>query len=44
MINSNKQKEANYEIGKFKGKLLLKIYDKYNVSKERDELNKIFSK
>ena len=43
-MNKWKNKVADYEIGKLKGKLLLKIYDKYKAIKTKDTINKIFKK
>ena len=39
-FNKWRNKVADYEIGKLKGKLLLKMYDKYKVNKIRDILKK----
>ena len=39
-INRWRNKVADYEIGKLKGKLLLKIYDKYKVNKRKDLIRK----
>ena len=43
-FNNWKNKVADYEIWKLKGKLLLKLYDKYNTTKAKEFLGKIFSK
>ena len=43
-INKWKNKVSGYEIGKLKGKLLLKIYDKYKSTKTKDILKKFLSK
>ena len=39
-LNKWRNKVADFEIGKLKGKLLLKIYDKYNTNKIKDILKK----
>ena len=39
-LNKWRNKVSDYEIGKLKGKLLLKIYDKYKVNKIKDILKK----
>ena len=44
LFNKWKNKVADYEIGKLKGKLILKIYDKYNATKAKDVLGKTFTK
>ena len=43
-LNFWKNKTADYEIGKLKGKLLLKIYDKYKQNKIRELIKKILYK
>ena len=43
-MNVWRNKVADFEIGRLKGKLLLKIYDKYKTNKIKDILNKIVHK
>ena len=43
-MNIWRNKVADYEIGRLKGKLLLKIYEKYKTNKLKDILNKIIHK
>ena len=43
-LNKWRNKVSGYEIGKLKGKLLLKIYDKYKINKIKDILKKKLNK
>ena len=43
-MNTWRNKVADYEIGRLKGKLILKIYEKYKTNKLKDILNKIIHK
>ena len=43
-INKWKNKVADYEIGKLKGKILLKIYDKYKVAKRKNIIKRMLYK
>ena len=43
-LNKWKNKVRDYEIGKLKGKIMLKIYDKYKLGKEKDLLKKYIKK
>ena len=44
ILNRWKNKVTNYEIGKLKGNIILKIYDKYKLGKEKDILKKYIKK